>query len=325
MIFMGLETIPSIGKESNTLIVKDYLMYALTYFTFFYLFYFLLSEKHLDGKKIVPVAIIGFIIVLILTVPAALLYVFVLLPKVFRLEGWLFLNETAMYYVTFLEVNFIFSILGVLLKSAVLWHENILKQKETEKNLVISELALLKSQINPKFLFTSLNRIKSLTLKQPEKAITGIEFLSEIMSFMLYETSSETIALEKEIKGINDYLNLKKILCGSEKILFNIKGRTSGKQIPPLLFLPLIEYMLESAEITSGYDNVKFELSSDEDKMTFTSEIFFLKDINQKNHLNEDILKSAERRIKLIYKNNYKLDIINESSRKQLMLELLPA
>ncbi len=85
----------------------------------------------------------------------------------------------------------IVSILGSLSKVSLIWYRNQIKQKDTEKQNISNELAMLRAQINPHFLFNTLNNIKSLTKSLPSKAIYSIDKLKSIMHYMLYESSQE--------------------------------------------------------------------------------------------------------------------------------------
>jgi len=105
----------------------------------------------------------------------------------------------------------VFSFLGILSKVSLIWYRNQIKQKETEKQNISNELAMLRAQINPHFLFNTLNNIKSLTKSLPSKAINSVDKLMSIMQYMVYESSQESVPLVNEIKHINNYLDLEKI------------------------------------------------------------------------------------------------------------------
>ena len=211
LFFIGLETIPSVGKITYDIIAADYFLYVFSFTVFFYLFYFFISKKHLDKKGIRNIIIIGLLFVIAITIPITFIYISFLAKEVYDLNGKTFFITTAKYYRSFLETNFLFALSGALLKISLLRYENIMKQKEAEKQLVKGELALLKSQMNPQFLLNTLSEIQSLIKKTPEKAVYSVEKLSEIMSYMLYETPTEKVFLDDEIDYINNYLELHNI------------------------------------------------------------------------------------------------------------------
>lgn len=303
----GLETIPQFGTRTYSFIAIDYIYYAFSFISLFYLFYFLISEKHLSKKKMIVFVLSGLLLMIISAVPITLIYIYFLFPQFFGLQLSDFIHDSAKYYFSFLETNFIFAASGALLKTTLLWYASFMKQKEIEKQILSGELSLLKSQINPRFLFDSLESIKSLAGSKPESAISGIEYLSEIMSFMLYETSSDNILLDDEIKNIRNYLNFKKIQCGSQRINFSVNGNTEGRKIVPLIFLPLIEYIFSFAEGMPESAIVEAGIYADETKITFTSEITIREKTGHLTGINEDILKTSVRRLELAYRDRYTL------------------
>lgn len=105
-----------------------------------------------------------------------------------------------------------------------------------------SELNLLKSQINPHFLFNSLNSISSLILSNPEEAQEMIHRLSDFIRYSLKHRENEYVSLEEEIGRMKDYLAIEKVRFG-EKLLYNIE--TSEEcykvEVPTMILQPLIE------------------------------------------------------------------------------------
>jgi LytS/YehU family sensor histidine kinase len=207
-----------------------------------------------------------------------------------------------------------FAISGSLLKSALIWYDNIMKQKEAEKQAIAGELALLRSQINPQFLFNTLTNIKTLIEKSPDKAIYSIESLSEIMNYMLYETSVERVLLNDEIKNINSYLNLQRIRYGKEYCLFEVSGDTNGVSISPLLFMPFIENAFNYADGFNKTGEIKINLGVKENNLLF--EVAGSKKEAAAGNKSENAfsMNSIKRHLDLIYGNNYSLEIKNGSS-----------
>ena len=111
-----------------------------------------------------------------------------------------------------------------------------------EKEHALAALETLKGQINPHFLFNSLNTLYGLVLKKSETAPEMILKLSGFLRYLLYETSGGVVSLEKEISSMRDYVELQKLRSGTQaSISFTVTGDLAGKQIAPLLFLPLVE------------------------------------------------------------------------------------
>jgi sensor histidine kinase YesM len=116
------------------------------------------------------------------------------------------------------------------------------KLARLEKEHAEAALETLKGQINPHFLFNSLNTLYSLVLKKSETAPEMILKLSGFLRYLLYETSSARVDLSREIAYIQDYVELQKLRAGDQSsIRFRMTGDPAGKRIAPLLFLPLVE------------------------------------------------------------------------------------
>lgn len=116
------------------------------------------------------------------------------------------------------------------------------KLARLEKEHAQAALETLKGQINPHFLFNSLNTLYSLVLKKSDTAPEMILKLSGFLRYLLYETSAGRVDLAKEISYMQDYMELQKIRSGDKaSISFQVTGEPAGKQIAPLSFLPLVE------------------------------------------------------------------------------------
>ncbi|NBC81753.1 MAG: GHKL domain-containing protein [Bacteroidetes bacterium] len=134
----------------------------------------------------------------------------------------------------------------VLFYYLVIYYKNYRdkQEKETELRALIreSELKTLKSQINPHFLFNSLNSISSLTMIMPEKAQEMVIKLSEFMRYSLAKKDEQLVTLEKEINNINRYLDIEKIRFGSRlNIDKEIHQQCRDASLPALILQPIIE------------------------------------------------------------------------------------
>lgn len=113
---------------------------------------------------------------------------------------------------------------------------------QTQKEKTAAELETLKNQINPHFLFNSLNSIYSLVLKKSNIAPQALIKLSDSMRFIIYESNEEKVLLEKEIAFISDYIELQKLrMSGKDQLEYIIDGNFHDLKIAPLLMIPIIE------------------------------------------------------------------------------------
>jgi sensor histidine kinase YesM len=127
-------------------------------------------------------------------------------------------------------------------KEWIAFKDENLRYNENAQEQLAAELSILKAQVNPHFLFNTLNNIYSMSLYDSTKTPETILKLSQLLSYMLYECKGEEVSLEKEIHFIKNYIELEAIRVEDvAKINLNIKGEDPGHKVPPLLFIPLIE------------------------------------------------------------------------------------
>ena len=127
-------------------------------------------------------------------------------------------------------------------KITVDWYKNLREKQEIQTETMQSELRFLKSQINPHFLFNTLNSLYALTLKKSDKAPDIVLKLSEMMRYMLYECNEPQVLLSKEVSYISNYLDLELLRQGNNMdISFKMEGTISDQHIAPLMFIPFIE------------------------------------------------------------------------------------
>jgi two-component system LytT family sensor kinase len=142
-----------------------------------------------------------------------------------------------------LVYSFVVMLLGLFLKFMDDWfiHERI--RSSLEKQNLRLELDFLKSQVNPHFLFNTLNNIQSFIVQDDKpKSIELIGRLSDFMRFALYECDEEYIDLDKEISMLKDYVELERVRCDDRvSISFVATGNFDDFQIPPLLLMPFVE------------------------------------------------------------------------------------
>jgi two-component system, LytTR family, sensor kinase len=322
LIITGLETIPSIEKKTAYFIIVDCIIYIGSYVLLFYLNYLFISKKHFDRKKIMLLTISGLVFVLIVTIPITYFYIYILSESIFEMKGKEYLLSVGKTYFSFLQLNFMFAIAGSLLKVALLWYDNVMKQKEIEKQYIKSELALLRSQINPQFLLNTLANIKSLINTLPGKAISSIESLSEIISYMLYETSAEKVQIDNEINNINNYFNLQRVRYTPDFVKFDTAGDTSGLFIPPLLFMPFIENAFKYCDGITKSPGIIINLEIRKNYLTFEITNYIKENLNPVKSENRFSVKSIKRRLDLLFENNYNLEIINDGKKYFLKLKI---
>ncbi|WP_431244042.1 sensor histidine kinase [Flavobacterium sp. P21] len=132
--------------------------------------------------------------------------------------------------------------ISAIIRTLAEFYNNQQNKLIAETHRTSTELIYLRKQTNPHFLFNSLNSIYSLAHKKSDLVPDAIVTLSELMRYMLYETDNKTVALEKEINYIQNYIELQKLrLNNIEDIVINVHGDTRNKFIEPLLLISFVE------------------------------------------------------------------------------------
>ncbi|MGC9344921.1 MAG: sensor histidine kinase [Bacteroidales bacterium] len=145
--------------------------------------------------------------------------------------------DIAKYFLVFLSIT-------TLLKLSKAWFEVAEARKklaESQKQKIENELLALKSQVNPHFMFNSLNNIYSLALKKSDETPGAIIKLGDILRYVIYDAQEDHVTVEKELKLIRDYVDLQKIRSRNAKVQLDVSGLREDLEIAPLLFLPLVE------------------------------------------------------------------------------------
>ncbi|MEM7549910.1 MAG: histidine kinase [Bacteroidota bacterium] len=214
------------------------------------------------------------------------------------------------------------------------------KQRAEKENLLrekaYAELSFLKSQINPHFLFNSLNNIYAFIGNNDQSARKSIELLSNIMRYMLYEAVLEKVVLKNEVQIINDYLDLNKIrLSGKKKINIKFEESVSNDQseIHPLILITFVENAFKHGISYNKESFVHILLEEANGQLKFeVSNSKLLSESLQKKEPSERVqnigigLKNVIKRLDLIYGENYNLSIQDNvhTYKVVLSIDLLP-
>jgi len=148
-----------------------------------------------------------------------------------------------------------------VIKVLIDWHVNRLNMERMAKEQKISELNFLKSQINPHFLFNTLNNLYALALNESKKTPSALMQLSQLLSYMIYEGTQDRISLEKEVQHLNSYIELEKLRFGKRLDLkMEIEGDLENMMITPLILLPIAENAFKHCSLNEPGD-ITIEIS----------------------------------------------------------------
>jgi len=209
-------------------------------------------------------------------------------------------------------------VLIMVLKLLKNWYDEEQSKKQLMQVNLETELKFLKSQINPHFLFNSLNNLYALTLKKSDDAPEVVLRLSNILRYVLYETGEGEVPLQKEIQYIKDYIDLEKIRLGNRvDIRFESEGDTSNKVIEPMLFLTFVENSFKhgaAAAIEKGWVDIRLNATVDKIQFKISNSVNATSPAELASNPGGIGLENLQKRLNLLYPGKYTLDLIESDS-----------
>jgi two-component system, LytTR family, sensor kinase len=235
-------------------------------------------------------------------------------------SSWLFLP------ISILPVAAIFA-LSTSIEVSQEWAKQDKIRQEAENNKLNSELEFLKFQINPHFLFNTLNNIYSLASDKSDTTETAILKLSNLLRYAIYETNVDRISLQREIEQIENYLELQKLRLSAKKniaIDFQLSGKLENYQIAPMLLIPFVENAFKHG--ISYLQDSKIVI-----RLSIVGNDLIFKVLNQKpiqvSPLKDEYsgigLSNVKRRLDLIYPQQYELKVQETESSFAITLTLV--
>ena len=205
------------------------------------------------------------------------------------------------------------------------WYQKEIDNKELEQVNTETELKYLKSQINPHFLFNSLNSLYALTLKKSDNAPEVVLKLSDLLRYLLYEAGEKKVPLSKEINYMKNYVELEQLRQGDRtSVHLSIAGDDSDCTIEPMLFVPFIENAFKHGVNNSMEASVvDVDLKVNNGLMVFKisndkPEHSTLKDADYKGGIG---LTNVKKRLDLLYPD-HEIDIKDTKNKYTVTLKL---
>ena len=211
------------------------------------------------------------------------------------------------------------------------WGKNQRKMRQLERTNYKTELAFLRSQIQPHFFFNTLNNLYSLTLDKSDLAPEPVLKLSELMSYVIYEGKQRKVHLSKEVSYIRNYLDLEKLRYGNSlKADLRINGQVNDHKVPPLLLLPFIENSFKHGRGNGTKEvSVNIQLDISKELVTCTVQNKKYEGLkapipNPYQHVGHNGvgIENTKRRLGLIYGQNYSLNIKDEPELYTVILKI---
>ena len=310
--FFGTERFPGSTVSDYVLTTFSYLVWFLGSF---YMFYFFLVPVYLEKGKTILFGIYSGLFVLI--VPVLLFSLACIsrptpdsFPESFKnlwFLMWLFLGVLTLFC----------GILGSFYKFGIDWFDNLHLKKE----LLQSELAMLKSKLNPHFLFNTLNNIDSLIQSAPEKASNAIAQLSDLLRYVVYETENEKIGIQKELEIIKKYMDLELLRISNPEAVSFENLITKDALIPPMLFMPFIENAFKHSNLNHPNQRIAVCFLEDNKEVVFhcVNTIGAQTNDSKENGIG---LALVRKRLDLTYPDKYSLDIKQHNNEYIVLLKI---
>jgi two-component sensor histidine kinase len=292
----------------------------IRFFIVFYVYYFFihpyLFQRSFRWKNL----LIGIAIFILLVVQK---WFWDFLPVLNR-EGLSFSQRLA-------KIKFSYSLLSIALtfiqcffawgmKTILSYFDERKKRRELETSNLKSEINMLRSQVNPHFIFNTLNNIDTLIHKDPGKASDLLIKLSDDIRYMLYDANIERVDIASEIKFLKNYISLQEIRINlPNPITSTIEIDNENERIPPMLFIPLVENAFKHGVFNHEGDTIRLKIEMKEKQLDFSLSNRYDPDSVQKQTSGGLGLQLVRRRFELIFPNKHTFDI--EKSTDQFIVK----
>jgi len=276
----------------------------------FYFNYFFLIPKYLLAKKYWL-----YFLFLLLAIAAVFLFSGAIFYfSDFNPEIFSELNPPIEKIIPVIIINVISLWLLSIVSSALFTVYNRLK--ETEKEKLSAQIASLKSQINPHFLFNTLNNIYATAIDTSPKAADMVDKLSEMMRYTMKDTQQDFVLLEDEINYINNFIELQKLrLDRSVKLEYDSLSTIPGLQIAPMLLIPFIENAFKHGVNSEQKSHIKIEIKMNKTELQLivvNNKVRVQQDISERSGLG---ITNTWHRLNLIYPSKHLL-VINDTEKE---------
>lgn len=296
------------NRDSHTITGPDYLRFFVNVIgivVVFYVNYFYLIKRFLFTKQTWQYILSNFLLFTLLAIVSHFLMELIPPPEDHHrgpkpefMVLWFFMID----YIKYIFV----AGLSVALKMTARWYQVEAERKELERSRGEAELQNLKSQLNPHFLFNTLNNIYSLVAISQDRAQEAVHELSRLLRYMLYDSSQPLISVEKDIDFIRNYIELMRIRLPEHiDLKTDIEIQNSNMQIAPLLFISLIENAFKHGVSNNKPSFIHLNITADSKRISCCiKNSYFPKDDQDKSGSGIGMV-NLRKRLNLLYPNTH--------------------
>jgi sensor histidine kinase YesM len=281
---------------------------VLSLMTVFYLNYFVLTEKFLFQRKTAMFFTYNILIILIIGISVHLWQESNMQPMPQNIK---FQPEMLPHGISFLLRDFvsllIVAMLSVTIKMTGKWYTTEAERQEEQKERTEAELRNLRQQLNPHFLFNTLNNIYAQIAINPDDAQNSMLELSKLLRYVLYENNGNFVALERELNFILNYVELMRIRLNPEvDMRINITVNEKKSMVAPLLFMALIENAFKHGISPTQLSFIDIDIHQNNDKQLNCTirNSYFPKDESDQSGSGIG-LENLRRRLEILYPHKH--------------------
>lgn len=298
------------GRETETVTLQSYMRFIIVPVSFmfvFYINYFFLVDRYLSSRHPGRFFLSNVIVIIIAMISVHVLMHLLPPPDHAHPPREWEWPEVIGFFLGNAMVYMLVAGLSVAIRMTGGWYKVDSMKKELEKSQTEAELQNLKSQLNPHFLFNTLNNIYSLIAFSPERAQEAVHDLSRLLRYVLYESNHPSVPLEKEVDFIRNYVELMRIrLPRHVDVQTHISAIAPGTQIAPLLFISLIENAFKHGVSNDKPSFIHLDIHQEKEKVVCAiRNSYFPKDTAQDKSGSGIGLINLKKRLALLYPDRY--------------------
>lgn len=219
--------------------------------------------------------------------------------------------------------TFVIANCGSLVRGFIGWIDASRQHEEALRRNLHLELEMLRSQINPHFLFNTLNNIDALIATQPQRASEMVIALSGVMRYMLYETGGQSVPVTKEAEHLNNILGLQRMRFASgEYIRWHFSITDPGAQVAPLLLVPFVENACKHACFTGTYPVIDISLRQESGILELRCSNTFSDKAAARDEMGGIGLENVKKRLQLLYPETHSLEIVKKDATFSVSLRI---
>ncbi|WPU94580.1 sensor histidine kinase [Mucilaginibacter sabulilitoris] len=212
--------------------------------------------------------------------------------------------------------------LSTAIKTVQQWQLTERRAAQAEADKTSAELSFLKAQINPHFLFNTLNNIYTLAVTKDDHAADSIMKLSNIMRYVTDDVTDDFVPLQSEIDCISDYIELQRLRIGNNTTVnFTVEGKIDGKKITPLVLMTFVENVFKYGISKHEQSVIDINIRTSNSDILFfcKNRVFATRTENQRTGIG---IKNTRQRLNHLYPGRHLLNIWNENDQHSVQLIL---